>query len=329
MSGGLRKLISGAYLERVRAILPRWVVEVVVALCCVTLSAVFRVLLDQISPGALAFGLIYPIALLATLVAGWRSGVLTLVVAGAGAWYFVMPPKMSFAVKDFASGVNVVAFFISGGVVVLLTSIVMAELQARIDEHKVMRREADHRVKNNFQMVLSILELQAARSADPAFKAAMTDASSRVAGFARAHRRLYAAEDSFQSVNLAAYLSELCEDLSEVASFGRAVRFDTDLADYPLSHDRTVAVGAIVNELVTNALKHAFEPGDPGEVRVSLAATGDGGCSLTVADGGKGLPADFRGGQGLGHRILTALVSQAEGALTVNAGPGASFTLNL
>jgi two-component sensor histidine kinase len=329
MSGGLRKLISGAYLERLRTVAPRWVVEGVVALCCVALSALLRVILDQFSPGALAFGLIYPIALLATLVAGWRSGALTLIMAGLGAWYFVMPPRMSFALKDVDSAVNVVAFFVTGGAVVLLTSIVMAELQARIDEHKVMRREADHRVKNNFQMVLSILELQAARSSDPVFKTAMTDAAARVAGFARAHRRLYAAEDSFQSVNLAAYLRELCEDLGEVASFGRAVRFETDLADYPLSHDRAVAVGAIVNELVTNALKHAYEPGDPGEVKVSLAAAGEAHCAVTVADRGRGLPADFRGGKGLGHRILTALVSQAEGELTVNPGPGASFTLDL
>jgi two-component sensor histidine kinase len=327
--GAMRKFLGGAYTERLQAVAPRWLIEVAVALICVALSGLFRVLVDLVAPGALAFGLVYPIVLLATLIAGWRSGALTLLIAGVGAWYFVMPPRMSFRVADFTTGVNIIAFFVTGGVVVILAAFVMAELRARIAEYEVMRREVDHRVKNNFQMILGLLEMQANRATDPELKDALSGAATRISGFARAHRRLYGAEVGFQTVNFAGYLRELCTDLDDAAPFGRTVAFDCDMADFPLSHDRAVAAGSIVNELVTNALKHAFEPGDPGQVQVVLVATGSGRCDLTVRDDGRGLPADYQSGKGLGHRILGALVKQSEGELRVGEGPGASFTLSL
>ena len=329
MSGGLRRLVGGGDIDRLRTIAPRWVVEVVVALCCVALSAVCRVLLNLISPGALPFGLIYPIVLLATLIAGWRSGVLTLLVAGVGAWYFVMPPLMSFAVPNFQTGANILGFFVTGGIVVLLAAFVMSELQSRITDFAVMRHEVDHRVKNNFQMILGLLEMQAARASDPVLKAALSDTATRISGFARAHRRLHGAEVGLQTVNFSGYLRDLCADLGDAASLGRTVAFETDLADFPLSHDRAVAAGSIVNELVTNALKHAFEPGEPGQVRIILQARAPSHCDLTVCDNGRGLPPDYRAGNGLGHRILGALVRQSEGELRVGEGPGASFTLSL
>ena len=321
--------MGGGTIDRLRTIAPRWVVEIAVALCCVALSAVCRVLLDLVSPGALAFGLIYPIALLATLIAGWRSGALTLLLAGLGAWYFVMPPRMGFAVVNFQAGVNIVALFITGGCVVLLAAFVMSELQARIADAAVMRNEVDHRVKNNFQMILGLLEMQAARASDPELKSALSDTAARISGFARAHRRLHGAQVGVQTVNFAGYLRDLCADLDDAASFGRTVAFESDQPDFPLSHDRAVASGTIVNELVTNALKHAFEAGAPGQVRVILQCKGPGRCELTVSDNGKGLPADYRSGNGLGHRILGALVKQSEGELKVGDGPGASFTLSL
>lgn len=329
MSGGLRRLVGGGSIDRLRTIAPPWVVEVAIALACVALSALCRVLLNLISPGALAFGLIYPIALLATLVAGWRSGALTLLLAGIGSWYFVLPPPMTFKVANLQTGVNIVGFFITGGCVVLLAAFVMSELRARIADAAVMRNEVDHRVKNNFQMILGLLEMQAARASDPELKSALTDTAARISGFARAHRRLHGAEVGLQTVNFAGYLRDLCADLDDAVSFGRTVAFESDLADFPLSHDRAVAAGSIVNELVTNALKHAFEPGAPGQVRVILRARAPGRCDLTVSDNGRGLPADYRSGNGLGHRILGALVKQSEGDLQVGDGPGASFTLSL
>ena len=329
MSGGLRRLVGGGYVDRLRTVAPRWVIEVAVALCCVALSALCRVLLNLISPGALPFGLIYPIALLATLVAGWRSGALALLLAGLGSWYFVMPPQMSFAVPTFQAGVNIVGFFITGGVVVLLAAFVMSELQARIADYAVMRNEVDHRVKNNFQMILGLLEMQAARASDPELRSALSDTAARISGFARAHRRLHGAQVGVQTVNFAGYLRDLCTDLDDAASLGRAVVFESDQPEFPLSHDRAVAAGTIVNELVTNALKHAFEAGAPGQVGVVLRCKAPGHCDLTVSDNGRGLPADYRSGNGLGHRILGALVKQSEGELKVGDGPGASFTLSL
>ena len=329
MSGGLSRLLGGGFIDRLRAVAPLWAVEGVVAFTCVGLSLLFRVLLDLISPGALAFGLVYPTVLLATLVAGWRSGVLTLLIAGVGSWYFVMPPRMSFAVPNFATGVDIAAFFVTGGCVVLLAAVVMSELRARIADYAVMRHEVDHRVKNNFQMILGVIEMQAARAGDPELKAALSDTASRIAGFARAHRRLHEAEAGVQDVNVVGYLRGLCEDLDDAAALGRSVTFDSDLADYSVSPDRAVAAGTIVNELVTNALKHAFEPGGPGEVRVALHGAGAGRCALTVSDNGRGLPADYRSGKGLGHRILGALVKQCEGELKVGDGPGARFTLSM
>ena len=182
MSGGLRRLVGGGYIDRLRSVAPRWVVEVVVTFTCVGLAALSRLVLDMISPGALAFGLVYPIALLATLIAGWRSGVLSLLIAGLGSWYFVMPPRMGFKLLNFQAGVDVVAFFVTGGCVVLLAAVVMSELQARIADQAVMRHEVDHRVKNNFQMILGVLEMQAARAADPELRAALADTAAPQSG---------------------------------------------------------------------------------------------------------------------------------------------------
>jgi len=329
LSGGLRRLVGGGHIDRLRGYAPRWAVEVGVAFSCVALSGVCRVLLDLFHPGALAFGLVYPIILLATLIAGWRAGGLTLILAGLGAWYFVLPPRMSFTVPDYATWVNIVAFFITGAFVVLLAAVVMAELQARIADHAVMRNELDHRVKNNYQLILGLLDMQAARAVDPDLKTALTDTAARISGFARAHRRLHGAEVGLQSVNFAGYLRGLCADLDDAAPFGRSVAFESDQPDFSISPDRAVAAGSIVNELVTNAFKHAFDPVAPGQVRVVLRVKSPTRCDLTVSDDGRGLPADYQSGGGLGHRILGALVKQSEGELRVGEGPGARFTLSL
>lgn len=324
----MRRLIGGDWVRRAAGVAPSWSIELGVTLMCIGLSGLARVVLDQFAPGALPFGLVYPVALLATLLAGWRAGLATLIVAGVGAWYFVLPPRFSFALTDHLMAVNVGAFFVSGAVEVALAAIMMAELQTRLAERDLLLREVDHRVKNNFQMVVSLLELQAFKAEDPALKAGLADAARRVIGVARAHRRLYSAGASSESIDLGAYLGALCEDLDDAGLTAGAIAILCEAEPFHISRDRAVAIGAIVNELVTNAQKHAFVPGDSGEIRIVLRVE-TGGAALTVSDNGCGLPDDYQSRSGLGHRLMSGLVRQAEASLTTNPGPSASFTLKL
>jgi len=324
----MRRLIGGDWKRRAEAISPGWVIELAVTLMCIGLSGLLRVLLDVLAPGALPFGLVYPVALLATLLAGWRAGLATLLTAGLAAWYFVLPPRFSFALNDHATAVSVAAFFVSGAIEVALAAAMMSELQARLAERDLLLREVDHRVKNNFQMVVSLLELQAFKAEDPALKAGLSDAARRVIGVARAHRRLYSAGASSEFIDLGAYLRELCDDLADAGLSGASVAIVCQADPFRISRDRAVAIGAIVNELVTNAQKHAFTQAEAGTIKIILQADSSG-AAVTVSDNGSGLPDDYQARSGLGHRLMSGLVRQAEGVLTTNPGPGASFTLKL
>ncbi len=327
----MRRLVTVDLRRRLRALGPAWVVDIGVALGCVALSGVARAVIDMIAPNALAFGLIYPICLLATLVAGWRSGLLTLAIAGLLAWAFVLNPGHGLVLHDFKSAANVSLFFMTAALIVFLADQAVVEQDKGLADRELLIEEINHRTKNNFQIVISLLELQARRSDLPEVKTAMAAAAARIGGLARSHRNLYATGEMATTVAMDAYLAELCENLTEAPGMGGFVRIETTLAPVSLPRDRAVAVGVILNELITNAFKHAFPTGRPGLVRVSLAER-EQGLELTVADDGVGLDAKSPApASGLGRGLLDAFARQAGGtvALVNGEGGGAVATLLL
>jgi len=327
----MRRLVTVDLRRRLRALGPAWLVEVAVALGCVALALIVRLLTDLFVPGAFALGINFPICLLATLLAGWRAGLITLGLAGVFAWYFVLTPVHTFHLPDVKSQTNVFLFFVTCSLVVFLADQAVNEQDKGLEERDLLIEEINHRTKNNFQIVISLLEMQSRKAETPGVREAISAAISRIGGLARSHRILYAAGNPQQTVAMDTYLAELCENLSEAPGTGGFVRIETELAPVWLPRERAVAVGVILNELITNAFKHAFPDGRPGVVTVGLRHA-EQGYELTVADDGVGLakPA-AKPSSGLGRGLIDGFARQAGGSVIVgpNAGGGALATVTL
>lgn len=203
------------------------------------------------------------------------------------------------------------------------------DLTAAVDHQNVLLKEINHRVKNSLQMVASMLSLQAATLRDSPAGQSLQDAIGRISAVARVHERLYRSA-SVASVDLAAYLGDLCSDMTSLAT-KCDIRYAAD-ADVSLVTDRAVHVGLLATELISNAIKHAY-PGDSGGVvDVRLVRHGDVSVTLTIRDHGAGLPEALttNASGGLGMKIVRALVSQCRATLTiVNHAPGTEFVVEL
>ena len=201
---------------------------------------------------------------------------------------------------------------------------------------EVLAREADHRIKNSLQTVIALLEQQARRAETDVVRDALRLASGRVEAVAQVHATLHAAPGPYgilPELSLREYLDRLCAVLGQamdVEGQRRSVHVEVE----PLAVSPAVAqqLGLLVTELVTNALRHAFRPDQPGTVQVTGARQGDGTYSLCVADDGKGLPHGFDirlRPSGLGFRLANVVADQLRARLTVDGHAGARFTLAL
>lgn len=207
-----------------------------------------------------------------------------------------------------------------------------AELRQALEQKEVLAREIDHRVRNSLQIVAGVMLMQARGVTDPAAKAAFQDTYARVMSVARVHDSLQHAETA-EMVDIGRTLRQLCADLAAGIG-GGAGRLEVDAAAKLMVPSRTaVALSLIATELVTNALKYAYEPGEDGPIRVSVEPRGDSGLAMHVCDRGRGLPADWadrpRIHGGLGMRVIRAMLQQIGGELQVETDrrPGACFTV--
>jgi PAS domain S-box-containing protein len=201
-----------------------------------------------------------------------------------------------------------------------------AEEQAR-QARETYLKELHHRVKNNLQVISSLLFLQSTRTADPNATAILTESRARVKSIALIHERLSRSPDR-SDIDFAGYVRDLVADLAHTYGVDRRrVRVSVNVGEVRLGIDTAIPCGLIINELVSNSLKHAF-PGDRGgEVVVELVAGGPRQFTLTVRDDGAGLPAGFerRQGNSLGLKLVSDLTRQLEGTFAVEPGPGAAF----
>ncbi|MGF7206367.1 PAS domain S-box-containing protein [Skermanella aerolata] len=200
-------------------------------------------------------------------------------------------------------------------------------LEQAVADKTVLLREINHRVKNSLQLVSGLLNLQRASIDDNLAKSLLKDASDRIAAVARVHYRLYQS-DRFSTLDFAAFLEELCDDLAEASGMSVC---DLVLEAGPLeiNIDHAAPLGLIANELITNAIKHRDT--DPAVIKVALES-GQGGYALTVSDQGPGLPADFNPAKSrtLGMRIVTALTRQLGGKLEMlPASKGTTFRVTV
>ena len=186
---------------------------------------------------------------------------------------------------------------------------------------QALLREVNHRVANSLQLVAAFIHLQAGALKDEAARAALQDTQRRIDAIGQVHRRLYTSDD-IQSVDMHAYLSALVGELedswSTAAAGARRLMLEAD--SVRMETDRAVSVGVIVNELITNACKYAYAPGQDGEIRVRLEREGERAVRLTVEDDGQGLAgAAHPEGTGLGARLIAAMAESLRSRIEYDA----------
>jgi two-component sensor histidine kinase len=187
--------------------------------------------------------------------------------------------------------------------------------------------ELNHRVKNNLALVAALLQMQA-RGADTSVRDELMKAVDRVHSIAQVHQALYMGSRR-EAVDFGAYLKDLAASLAQsLAADGRvSLAVEAEAVDLPI--DAVIPLGMVVNELVTNAVKHAYPPPAEGVISVDFRRYGKG-LRLTVADGGPGLPQSAgTSGTGLGMRLVDTLIGQVKGALVVRREGGSAFEITL
>ena len=164
------------------------------------------------------------------------------------------------------------------------------KIRASLREKEVLLKEVHHRVKNNLQIVSSLLQLQTNRTAHPGAVSALKESRARVTSMARIHERLYRSSN-LASVDMGEYVKSLVSDLEHsYGAKGSSVRLTVDAGDISLGTVEAIPCGLIINELVSNSLKYAFPDGKGGEVAVQLRRGPKNSVVLTVRDNGIGLP---------------------------------------
>jgi PAS domain S-box-containing protein len=214
----------------------------------------------------------------------------------------------------------------------MITDRVRAEDQVRasLREKEAMLKEIHHRVKNNLQVISSLLSLQAARVTHPAAAAVLSESQNRVRAMALVHETLYRSDD-LARVDLSRYLEELCGYLFRSYGVDSAlVRLELDVEPVTVSLDKTIPCGLLVNEIVSNSLKYAFPNTRSGTVAVGAHTRPDGHLTLTLTDDGVGLPAEIVVDRTptLGLQLVNILTEQLGGQLTVERSPGTRFVIS-
>ncbi|MBN8560079.1 MAG: sensor histidine kinase [Leptolyngbya sp. UWPOB_LEPTO1] len=202
------------------------------------------------------------------------------------------------------------------------TSLDVAQLRASVREKEILLREIHHRVKNNLQVVSSLLDLQAMRTQDPTVQTILRNNQSRIRSIALVHERL-SQSSQITRINLGEYIQSLTAILVRIYAIEpNRITFRTEIqGEIELSSNRAVPVGLILNELVSNALKHGLA-GEFGEITVSLRIT-DAQITLIVSDSGERFPTDLdlMSPRSLGFQLINSLVQQVDGILTVSRIP--------
>jgi two-component sensor histidine kinase len=202
------------------------------------------------------------------------------------------------------------------------------KLKESVKENELLLREVHHRVKNNLQVVSSLLSLQSRNIREKTYEQMFEESHNRIQSMALIHEKLYQGKD-LAHIDFKGYTRSLLAHLFH--SFGvsaNQISVQLDIEAVPLAIDTATPCALITNELVSNCLKHAFPDDRPGTIKIAFASH-DHGFNLVISDDGVGLPenTDFKSPQTLGLRLVNTLVRQMGGRMEVNHSNGTEFRI--
>lgn len=201
-------------------------------------------------------------------------------------------------------------------------------IRSSLREKEMLLKEVHHRVKNNMQVISSLLNLQGKQIKDEQARAVFQASQNRVKSMALIHESLYQTDDVSQ-INFAEYLRKLIKHISQSYKTPTdSIKMKVNVVDVMLGVDTAVPCGLIINELVSNSLKHAFPEGREGEIVIDLSAS-DSSYKLTLSDDGIGLPEglDIEQAKTLGLKLVGTLTEQLGGQLSRSNGRGTKFEI--
>jgi two-component sensor histidine kinase/PAS domain-containing protein len=201
-------------------------------------------------------------------------------------------------------------------------------IRQSLKEKEVLLKEVHHRVKNNLQVISSILNLQSSYVKDKKSLDLLLESQNRIKSMAFVHESLYQTKD-FSNINFSSYVENICSNL--VHSYSNPDNppvLNMDLESIQLNLDTAIPCGLIINELISNALKYAFKGKEEGRLDVEVKTSGET-LKIVIADNGKGLPEniDFRNTESLGLQLVVTLVEQINGKIALETKKGTKFTI--
>jgi PAS domain S-box-containing protein len=211
---------------------------------------------------------------------------------------------------------------------VLQHEIAEKKIQESLDEKSVLLKEIHHRVKNNLQIIASMLNLQSRYITDEKTLQAIKDSQSRVKAMALVHEKLYRSSD-ISKIDLGDYVKFLGNSLFQFFDMkGKGIKFTTDIPEVFIDINTAIPLGLMINELISNSLKYAFPGGREGDISVTVQRQ-DHTLTILFKDNGAGIPQDFdwRNARSLGLRLVISLVEQLNGTIELDRSAGTAFTI--
>lgn len=306
----IRTILRSRLPERLADRLPPPLIELAVGIAVAGLFVMLRIVLIPIAGDRAPYAFVFVSVVIASVVAGWRSGIVAMLVGQLMTWYLLVDPHLNLPPTPNDRIGGLVIATLAQLIVLVIIILYQREVEKGVDERDRRmelldhaRREIDHRAKNNFQTVLSLVQLQASREKDANVQQALGKVADRISAISVATEQLAIRSEDLSTVQLRDHLCELCAQLERGLARGE-VKVECDIPDVATSADTAIHLAIIVNELVTNALKHAFGDGRTGLVKVSSKKI-DGGLEIEVSDNGCGMKKQSpSAGTGLGRKLV-------------------------
>jgi two-component sensor histidine kinase len=314
--GVIKRIFRSRLPDRLNGRVAPWLVELVIGLSVALVLVGARLILHGALGTQAPYAFIFIGVVIAAVLGGWRSGLVTLVVGQVLVWYAVVEPRWSVAAADWHPIVTLAVASASQLLIVIVIAFYQrevfkasAEQEQQMDLLSEALREIDHRTKNNYQTVVALISLQGQQAQDPAVRQALKEAADRINAVSLASEKLALRSDNLGTVRLGDHLCGLCEQIARGLTRD-GVKLRCDVPDLTAGTQKAIHISIIVNELVTNALKHAFRTGEDGEIRVS-STVGPRGVAIVIQDDGAGMSgAKPLPRSGLGTRLVARFVKQ-------------------